>query len=136
MSRKPAGKTLIMLDGQSSQINGYEMLQFAAENNIVWLCLPSHTTHYLQPLERAFFKPLKSNVYLACGSWMISNENRKFNHLQFGKLLCEAWSHAACGIFPLNRHAVSDHAFHTSEISRSDSIPETKPRAHFFLCHC
>ena len=90
--RKPAGKTLIILHDHSSHMKCYEMLAFAAENDIMLLCLPSHTTHYLQPLDRTFFKPLKTYFYQACESWMLRNENRKLNRLQFGKLLCEAWS--------------------------------------------
>jgi hypothetical protein len=36
------------------------MLQTAADNDAVLLCLPSHSTRYLQPLDGAFFKLLEA----------------------------------------------------------------------------
>lgn len=54
--RKPQGTVLLILDGHSSHCNSVQMLEFAEENNIILLCLPSHTTHWLQPLDRSFFK--------------------------------------------------------------------------------
>jgi len=45
---------LLILDDYASHINSPDMLQMAAKKNIHILCLPSHTTHYLQPLDRAF----------------------------------------------------------------------------------
>jgi hypothetical protein len=57
--RKPSGKVLLVLDGHASHCNEFEMLDCARSNDIVLLCLPPHTTKYLQPLERTFFKPLK-----------------------------------------------------------------------------
>jgi hypothetical protein len=47
LPRKPSGKVLIVLDGHSSHVSDNEILDFANENNIVLLCLPSHSTHYL-----------------------------------------------------------------------------------------
>jgi hypothetical protein len=36
--------------------NSPEMLEFADEDEIIMLCLPAHTTHYHQPLDRSTFK--------------------------------------------------------------------------------
>jgi hypothetical protein len=102
----------------------YKMFEFAMKNNIV-LCLPSHSTHYLQPLDRSFFKPLKTYFYQACQNWILINEKRKITRLQFGKLLCRALSRSATtatgfratGIFPLERSAIPDHAFVLSDSS-------------------
>jgi hypothetical protein len=85
--RKPSGKVLIVLNGKSSHINGIDILDFANENDIVLLCLPSHSTHNLQPLNKSFFKSLKHNFHEACQTWMM----RKITRLQFGQLLSKAW---------------------------------------------
>lgn len=126
LPRKPAGKTLLILDGHASHMNSFKMLEFCVLNDIILLCLPSHTTHYLQPLDRSYFKPLKTYFYQACQNWMLANETRRITRLQFGALLCSAWSLAATitngvagfrgtGIFPLDRSAIPDYAFHLSE---------------------
>ncbi|CAH2000681.1 unnamed protein product [Acanthoscelides obtectus] len=52
----------------------------------------AHTTHYLQPLNRACFKTLKSNFYAECRFMVQNNPNRVLNRLQFGKLLGRAKS--------------------------------------------
>ncbi|XP_063226226.1 uncharacterized protein LOC134533020 isoform X1 [Bacillus rossius redtenbacheri] len=126
LPRKPAGKTLLILDGHASHMNCFKMLEFCVLNDIILLCLPSHTTHYLQPLDRSYFKPLKTYFYQACQKWMLANENRKITRFQFGALLSSVWSLAATvangvagfrgtGIFPLDRSAIPDHAFRLSE---------------------
>ncbi|KAF9411049.1 hypothetical protein HW555_010051 [Spodoptera exigua] len=51
--RKPPGKVLLLLDGHSTHCNSVEMLEYANENEIILLSMPSHTSHFLQPLDRA-----------------------------------------------------------------------------------
>jgi hypothetical protein len=126
--RKPAGKTLLILYGHASHLNCYKMLEFAMKNDIVLLCLPRHTTHYTQPLDRSSFKPLKTYFYQSFQIWILINEKLKVTRLQFGKILCHAWSRAtttapgaagfrAAGIFPSERSEIPDHAFVLSESS-------------------
>ncbi|XP_018578361.1 uncharacterized protein LOC108916564 [Anoplophora glabripennis] len=124
LPRKPVGTVLMILDGHSSHCSAVDMLEFAEKNNIILLCLPSHTTHYLQPLDRAFFKSFKTFYYNACNVFMKANPMRKINRLVFGRLLSEAWIKAATpsngisgfhatGIVPFNPHVVPDYAFLT-----------------------
>lgn len=51
---------LIILDGHASHI-ATETIQYCVAHNIILLCLPSHTTHILQPLDVSFFRPLATN---------------------------------------------------------------------------
>ncbi|KAF2886977.1 hypothetical protein ILUMI_19196 [Ignelater luminosus] len=96
----------------------YEVLrrvleELAWDNDVVLLCLSSHTTHYLQPLDRAVFKSLKSS-------------GKKFTRLQFGQTLSESCGKActlsnavsrfkAAEIYPLNPAAIADHSFAVSD---------------------
>jgi hypothetical protein len=64
--RKPSGKVFIVLDGNSSYVSDIDILDFTNENDIVLLCSPIHSTHYLQPLDRNFFKSLEHYFYEAC----------------------------------------------------------------------
>jgi hypothetical protein len=70
---------LIIFDGHSSRCSG-ELFSSAMLNNIDLLCLPSHCTHLMQPLDcgcNAAFKNLisKFKVYED-----INNEKQKRNH--------------------------------------------------------
>lgn len=130
--RKNAGKCLLLLDGHGSHINSPDILQKAVDNDISILCLPSHTTHYLQPLDRSFFKPLKAYWADVCNNWMLSHTSIERHH--FGVLLKSAWSRAATvengvsgfratGIVPLNLSAIPDYAY----LQRSDAIDRSLP---------
>lgn len=120
--RKPIGKVLVILDGHASHVNSVEMLEFAESNDIIILCLPSHTTHYLQPLDRSFFKSLKSHFYESCRLWLRNHSGRRITRYQFGELLSASWGKAATtqngssgfkatGILPFNRDILPDYAF-------------------------
>ncbi|XP_063221784.1 uncharacterized protein LOC134530668 [Bacillus rossius redtenbacheri] len=133
--RKPAGKVLLIMDGHSSHCNSVEVLEFADENDIILLCLPSHTTHYLQPLDRAVFKSLKHHFYTACSKWLTNHPNRKITRIQFGELLSETWGKAATpenaiagfratGIYPFIVDAIPDYAFVVNSRSRDNENRE------------
>lgn len=132
LPRKPPGKVILILDGHSSHCGNVEMLEFAKDNDIILLGLPSHTTHFLQPLDRSFFKSLKSYYYAECNTFMKNNPSRLINRLQFGKLLGSAWSRSAtvqnalsgfrsCGVIPLDMSAIPDYAFLTPHLDSTVS---------------
>ena len=70
-------KVLLILDGHSTQTINIAMIEYASENGIVMLSLPPHTSHKLQPLDRTFFKPLKSAFNTPCMSWIRSHQARR-----------------------------------------------------------
>lgn len=55
-------KALLVLDGHKSRFN-ISALVFLAINDIIVLCLPSHTTHVLQPLDSGINKSFKSLLH-------------------------------------------------------------------------
>jgi hypothetical protein len=93
--RKSAGKTLVIFDGHASHCNNLETLKFAEDHDIILLCLPPHTTHYLQPLDRSVFKSLKSTFNAAAHNWVKTHDNRNISRLAFGSLLRQAWGRSA-----------------------------------------
>jgi hypothetical protein len=50
---------LLILDGHSSHATP-EFDQYCADNKIITLCMPLHTSHLLQPLDVGCFSPLKT----------------------------------------------------------------------------
>lgn len=126
LPRKPNGKVLLILDGHASHTNSISVLEFTEENDIILLCLPAHTTHFLQPLDRSFFKSLKTYYYSACNSFMKTNPARKLGRLQFGELLGCSWNKAATvqngvsgfratGVFPFWPDAIPEYAYLTTK---------------------
>jgi hypothetical protein len=51
------GRRLLLIDGHSSHVS-VEFIEFCWSVAVVPLCLPPHTTHYLQPLDVGCFGPL------------------------------------------------------------------------------
>lgn len=125
--RKGTGKVLLIMDGHSSHCSNVELLDYAAANDVILLCLPSHSTHWLQPLDRSFFKPLKTYWSQTCQNWVHNNPGRKLGRLQFASLLNVAWCKAAtiqngtsgfrtCGIYPFNPEQIPDYAFLVDDV--------------------
>jgi hypothetical protein len=56
--RTTGGKRLLVLDGHESH-HSVEFENYCKENNIVTLCMPSHSSHLLQPLDVGCFSVLK-----------------------------------------------------------------------------
>lgn len=120
--RKAAGPCLLLLDGHGSHTNSPDILEIALANDVHFLCLPSHTTHYLQPLDRSFFKPLKAYYRNAAIEWGNANPGKKLERRHFGQLLQKAWSQAAtmstgsvgfraCGVFPFAPSSIPEYAY-------------------------
>src|SRR5215470_18059766 len=94
------------------------------------------TTHFLQPLDRSFFKLLKSTFNQACGTWIRNHPGRGITKLPFGNLFAEAWGRAAtvstgvsgfraCGIYPVNRHVIPEAAMAPPDVSFREAAPST-----------
>jgi hypothetical protein len=122
--RKPPGRVILLLDGHASHMNSLEMFEFAEAHEITLLCFPSHCTHWLQPLDRSYFKPFKLYWTDACNCYVSAHPGRKITRSQFGSLLKTTWNRVAmistgangfiaCGIYPFNPNAVPDHAYLT-----------------------
>jgi hypothetical protein len=76
------GYHLLILDGHNSHCT-YKFIKHANDHKIIILCLPSHTTHKLQPCDVGIFGPLaaawKKEVTLAgCKNITISKHNMLF----------------------------------------------------------
>jgi hypothetical protein len=117
------GHRLLILDGHNSHCT-YGFCKFAADHKIIIICLPSHTTHALQPCNVACFGPLasawKSEVNSASADYV---EITKQNLLVFyGKAMDRALKKTTImsafvktGIWPLNRHILDPSVFEPSK---------------------
>ena len=54
-AKERVGKTLMVLDGHGSHRLNLDALLYAAEHGVKIVSMPSHTSHYLQPLGNGHF---------------------------------------------------------------------------------
>lgn len=113
-----ARPVLIIEDGHSSHIS-IEVIEEARKNDVHFLCLPSHTTHILQPLDVAVFKSFKTNYSKACKQFLDSHPGQVVTSEAIAGILAQAWPQSMtpvnimsgfrkCGIYPLNPGEVAD----------------------------
>lgn len=129
-AHRPAGNAVLIIDGHDSHVKSVAVLDYASANQITMICLPPHTTHFIQPLDRSFFRPLKTYFDQACKTFQSNHPGRAITKLQFGTLLSKAWGKAAsaenamngfrvCGLYPIDRQAIPDYAFAPAEVSET-----------------
>ena len=108
---------LLILDGHKSHIS-MDVLLKAKEHHIDMISLPSHTSHHLQPLDIACFKPFKVAFRAYRDLWNIKISGKKCKKedlAQWASLaLQRAWTKKiiqsgfrGSGIWPLNPQAMS-----------------------------
>ena len=124
----PAARPILLLmDGHSSHFNPTTVRK-AVEENIILFCLPPHTTHVAQPLDRSVFAVLKQCWREECQDYITRNPGRVVSKFQFSTLFSASWYRAmtvknilagfkVTGVYPFNPKAVI--------INSSDESPES-----------
>jgi hypothetical protein len=132
------------------------VLDVAENLGIQLFCLPAHCSHELQPLDKSFFKPLKSYWNETVDSYRRQHPRRPLGKIQFPKLFTQAWMRAAtpssavsgfrsAGIYPFNPNVIPETALAPSNVSdrpieQAQSTPvqnnpqkdkDTTPASHF-----
>lgn len=67
---------LLIFDGHGSHVT-YQFVEYCIQRNILLLCLPSHSTHLLQPLDVGLFSPYQHFYGLAVDNYLRSGQNRE-----------------------------------------------------------
>jgi hypothetical protein len=113
----PAARPLLLLlDGHSSHYQP-DFIKLAAKEGIIVFCLPPHTTHILQPLDKVAFGSLKRHWNRECQVFCAENPGKVVNRYNFSKIFCKAWiqgmsmhnliaSFKAAGIYPVDRSVI------------------------------
>ena len=123
----PQEKHIIILDGHHSH-KSLAAIEYARENGIEMITLPPHLTHKMQPLDKAFFFPLKTAYNKACNAWMSSNKGKRISMYQIAELFGSAYNSCAtvekavngfraCGLWPFNDSVFGDDAFVASQLT-------------------
>lgn len=121
--RNLEGPKLIIGDNLSSHFNP-EVLRLATENDIKFCCLPPNSTHLCQPLDVAFYGPLKKYWRQVLDTWklLLKRKSRNLTKEEFPGLLTKLYARLypteaetsrnltagfeKCGIYPFNPRKV------------------------------
>lgn len=112
---------LLILDNHYSH-SSYEAFVFCRENHVVVLSIPPHTSHRMQPLDVAFYGPLKKAYKKECDLFMKSHALQKITPFDvasiFNKAYCETATiqkgvsgFKSSGIYPINPSIFGDEDF-------------------------
>ncbi|XP_072392501.1 uncharacterized protein [Diabrotica undecimpunctata] len=91
-------KHLIVMDNHESHCS-LEAVNYARDNGIVFLTIPPHTSHKLQPLDREVFGLLKTYYSQAASNFMLKFPGRTITIYDIAELLGDALLQA---IAPVN----------------------------------
>ena len=127
-------KILLILDGHNSHTKNLELIDYARENGLYLVSLPPHTSHKLQPLDRSYFKSLKSAFNAICTKWMRDHSGRRITVLQLGQLFNEAYNKSAtmenavsgfktAGIYPFNPQIIPAEQFIDNMVESDEEVP-------------
>lgn len=130
-----ADPAVLVVDGHDSHSRNIDMLEHCVDNGLTLLCLPPHTTHWLQPTDKSFFKPLKKYYYEEAAAF-VRNHGRSFTKIEFCSIMCKAWMKSATagnavngfratGIWPTNMGEIPDCAYIGDSIANPDQNPTT-----------
>ncbi|CAK1582436.1 unnamed protein product [Parnassius mnemosyne] len=131
---KVAGKCLLIFDGAKCHLS-IEVLDEADKNNIVLYCLPSNTTHELQPLDKSVNKSYEHHWDEAVLNFLYTNPDRTMSKTTFNRIFSQVWpkcithsnivnGFAATGLFPFNPEAIPEEAYAPSVLSEI-ACPQT-----------
>lgn len=112
---------LLIFDGAASHLD-ISITEAADEFSIRLFCLPSNTTHELQPLDKAVYRSFEHHWDQEVLRFWDVNPDRRLNKCRFGNILSEVWPKCmtpaniingfrATGLYPLNPSVIPESAF-------------------------
>ena len=127
---KAAGKVLLIFDGASSHLSP-DIVDEADKHGVTLFCLPSNTTHELQPMDKTVFRAFEAYWDEVVLKFWRQHPDRSITKERFGKVFTPVWNKAmsvsnivsgfrATGICPFDRNAIPDMTFALSETTPGD----------------
>ncbi|XP_071942933.1 uncharacterized protein [Antedon mediterranea] len=123
---------VLFVDGHASHIN-IETAELCVREKIVLYCLPSHSSHLIQPLDVAVYKTVKASWGKAVRGWMIDHPGQYVTKQSFASVFGLAWEEGAkkehavsgfrkSGLYPFNPDAIDQ-----AKLAPSSVFHRTEP---------
>lgn len=124
---KPSAENkVLIMDNHESHMR-LDAINLAKKNHIIFLTLPPHTSHKLQPLDRTVFGPYKTYYNQAVKELMVQN-HRPITIYNIAGCISKAYGRAfsvhnitkgsqVTGIYPLNTEIFTDDEFLPSYVT-------------------
>ena len=122
----PARPLLLLLDGHSSHYTP-DLISKAVEEGIIIFCLPPHSTHLTQPLDRSVFATLKHCWKEENHKYMSENPGKVVTRFSFCRVFSKAWisgmtmqnvitGFRITGVFPVDRTVIATSPLPTPKV--------------------
>lgn len=138
----------LFVDGHSSHLT-MALSDFCVENQIELVALFPNSTHIIQPMDVAVFRPLKSAWKTAVHNWRLENNGSRLKREHFGTILNKALEainfssilpngFRACGLHPFTPDAINFEKVMKSpnqinEMEKKDTdLKSLREHLHFF----
>lgn len=129
---KIGNEVLLIFDGASSHLS-YAIVEAADSLGITLYCLPSNTTHELQPLDKAVYKSFESHWDQELLKYWDVHPERTLNKARFNIILSKVWPKCmtpenlcngfrATGIYPFDMSILPDSAYAPSILTHKRSF--------------
>ncbi|KAL0821830.1 hypothetical protein ABMA28_005237 [Loxostege sticticalis] len=124
---KVGEKCLLIFDGAKCHLS-VEALDAADNNDMVLYCLPSNTTHELQPLDKSVNKSFEHHWDQEVLNYLSASADRTLTKATFNKIFTRVWPKCmthnnivngfkATGLFPFDPQVIPEEAFAPSVLS-------------------
>lgn len=137
---KSQGPCLLIFDGAACHLD-LSIVDISDSLGINLYCLPSNTTHELQPLDKAVYRSFEHHWDAELLLFFDQNRDKKLTKARFNIILSSVWSKCmthsnitsgfkATGLYPLNPQAIPETAFAPSiltEAPAQDGAQENAP---------
>ncbi|XP_013200639.2 uncharacterized protein LOC106143167 [Amyelois transitella] len=132
---KLSGPCVLIFDGAKCHLD-YTIVEVAEKFNIKLFCLPSNTTHELQPMDKSVFHSYEYYWDEEVLRYWSINQDRKITKQRFGIIFSKVWDKAATpaniragfeatGIFPFDPQKIPEEAYAPSIPTYDPTITES-----------
>lgn len=126
---KSQGPCLLIFDGAACHLD-LSIVDISDSLGINLYCLPSNTTHELQPLDKAVYRSFEHYWDAELLSFMDQNRDKKLTKARFNIILSSVWSKCmthsnitsgfkVTGLYPFNPQAIPETAFAPSILTEA-----------------
>lgn len=124
---KSDGDVLLVFDGAASHLSPV-IVEEAEKHNVILFCLPSNTTHELQPMDKSVFRSFETYWDEEVLKFWRQFPDRVLSKDRFGKIFTPVWLKSmsmnnivsgfkATGIYPFDKNIIPDSAYAPSDIT-------------------